>query len=107
VVAPKEGPEGFMRGGGFLEQHAWTPHGPFHHSLALAGLLLPLPAPELPVPQQLLMVAEQPLSRGPGASRTGPGVHNGRPFLKVPSKALKINNNSSLRFQFGEDSENY
>jgi len=88
VVAPKEGPEGFMRGGGFLEQHAWTPHGPFHHSLALAGLLLPLPAPELPLPQQLLMVAEQPLSRGMGLrnrSRVS-HWHNERPFLKLPSK---------------------
>ena len=67
VDAPKEGPEGSMRGGGlFLEQHTWTPHGPLHHSLALAGLLLPLPAPELPLPQQPLMVAEQPLSRGMG-----------------------------------------
>jgi hypothetical protein len=71
VDAPKEGPEGPVRGGGlFLEQHAWTPHG-LHHSLALAGLLLPLPAPEMPLPQQLLMVAEQPLSKGMGLREQG------------------------------------
>ena len=55
-----------------MEQHAWTPHG-LHHSLALAGLLLPLPAPEMPLPQQLLMVAEQPLSKGMGLREQGQG----------------------------------
>ena len=31
VDAPREGPGGPVRGGGlFLEQHAWTPHGPLH-----------------------------------------------------------------------------
>jgi hypothetical protein len=36
VDAPKEGPEGSMRGGGlFLEQHAWTPTGLFITALPL------------------------------------------------------------------------
>ena len=94
--APKEGPEGPMRGGGlFLEQHAWTPHGPLHHSLALAGLLLPLPSPELPLPQQLLMVAEQPLSRGMGLREQGQGftLAQWEAILKVPLKSLKAKSN--------------
>jgi len=44
VYAPREGAGGLVRGGGlFLEQHAWTPHGP------LQPRPLPLPMP-LPAP---------------------------------------------------------
>jgi len=76
-----------------LEQHAWTPHGPLHHSLALAGLLLPLPAPELPLPQQLLMVAEQPLSRGMGLREQGQGftLAHWEAIFKSAHKTTKTN----------------
>ena len=52
--------------------------GLFITASPLAGLLLPLPAPELPLPLQLLMASEQLApQQGNGASRTGPGVHTG------------------------------
>ena len=58
-----------MRGGGlFLEQHAWTPHGPLHSRAPCLCLCL-YQLPELPLPLQLLMVpllSGQPLSWGQG-----------------------------------------
>jgi hypothetical protein len=54
------------------------PTGLFITASPLAGLLLPLPAPGLPLPLQLLMASEQLApQQGNGASRTGPGVHTG------------------------------
>ena len=51
--------------------------GLFITASPLAGLLL-LPAPELPLSQQLLMASEQLAPRqGNGASRTGPKVYTG------------------------------
>jgi len=93
VEAPKEGPEGAVRGGGlFLEQHAWTPHGPLH---SRAPCLCLCQLPELPLPLHGPS-AERPASqRDRGLKNrvrgSQPG-HAGSSFLKPPSKPLKIIN---------------
>ena len=67
------------------------PTGLFITASPLAGLLLPLPAPELPLPQQLLMVAEQPLSREMGLRGQGQGftLAQWEAILKGPSEPLE------------------
>ena len=109
VDGPKEGPEGPVRGGGlFLRQHAWT-----HHARASSSQPCPLQASCF-LCQLLSCLSLSSFSwslSSPSAGKwgfedraRGSHWHNGRPYLKVPSKPLKIIK-FSLQFQFGEGSD--
>jgi hypothetical protein len=74
--APEEGAEGAVKQEGlFLEQRAWVPHGPLHHSRAPCLCLILCQLPELPFPLLLMasLLSSQPLSWGLGLQGQGQG----------------------------------
>jgi hypothetical protein len=75
--------------GGLLEQHAWTPHKPPHHSLAPCRPLASSASSWAASPSAAShgLWAASPSAREWGFKNRARGSHwhNGRPFLKVPS----------------------